>query len=300
MDRLDRWVQGRFVAEPAPTDEVVPASRYLDREFLRDAIERARLAAASAATEVEGQDVDLRIAVSRFTRHYSCVSLAAFTALANGVGIDVSAERCRYVIRANLPFIAVLDDEEPLRCAERPTAWPVHGREVATLHELREFVWRKLYAENIAPLFARVHEITKVSGDLLWTNAAEWCSTVSGAADEYLDGASAVPYVEDRVALLGAPSLPGLSGANPLRGLISWDPYDAPDFPRGVEMRRICCITYMLPDRLGRLCNNCPHLPFDDRVALVREQHGRPMGAPGGPAEQRAVQIGRRKLGLEA
>lgn len=301
MERLDRWVRGRFVAEPRPDDEVVSATQYLDPDFLRAAIERVRVAAATGIRDLDRDEaeVDVRIAVSRFTRHYACVTLAALTALANGVGIDASAARCRYVIRGNIPFIALVDDAEPLACAERPNTWGVRGREVRTVSELREHVWRKLYAENLAPLFDRVREITKVSRDLVWTNAAEWCTGVSGAADEYLGGASAVPYVDDRVALLDAATLPGLAGPNPLRGLIGWDPLDAPDFPRGVELRRICCVTYMLPDRLGRLCGNCPHLPFEERVALTREQHGKPMGAPSGPAELRSIAIGRRKLGLE-
>jgi hypothetical protein len=301
MERLDRWARGRFVAEPGPGDEVVSATDYLDPIFLRAAIERVRVAAAAGIRDVDRDEaeVDVRIAVSRFTRHYACVTLAALTALANGVGLDASAARCRYVIRGNVPFIALVDDAEPLTCAERPNTWGVGGREVRSVAELRDHVWRTLYAENIAPLFDRVREITKVSRDLVWTNAAEWCTVVSGAADEYLDAESAVPYVDDRIALLDSPSLPGLAGSNPLRGQIRWDPFDAPDFPRGVELRRICCVTYMLPDRLGRLCSNCPHLPLEERVALVREQHGQPMGAPSGPAELRAIAIGRQKLGLD-
>ena len=55
--------------------------------------------------------------------------------------------------------------------------------------------------------------------------------------------------------------------------------FDAPDFPHGVQTRRICCVTYMLPDRLGRLCQNCGFLPISDRVALIRERltSGEPM-----------------------
>lgn len=302
MTELDRWVRGRYVAAPSESDEVVPATRYLDPDFLRAAIERVRVAAAAGIRDADRDeaDVDVRIAVSRFTRHYACVSLAVLTALANGVGLDASAARCSFIIRGNVPFISVIDDPAPITCAERPNPWGIRGREVATVRELREYVWRKLYAENLVPLFARVHELTKVSRDLVWSNTAEWCSTLSGAADEYLDPARAVPYVEDRVALLEGPELPGVPGPNPMRGLIRWDPYDAPDFPRGVEMRKVCCVTYMLPDRLGRLCSNCPHLPFEERIALVREQHGQPMGTPSGPAEQRAIAIGRRKLGLDA
>ena len=304
LEKLNRWLRGRFVPEPAATDEVVPALKYRDLDFLRTAIDRGKFTTASPPLDPAGEniDVDLRIAVSRFTRQYSSsVTAVALTALANGVGLDTSAARCRVIVRANIPFLTVLDvpDGEPIRCAERPSTWPVQGREVATLRELREFVWRKLYAENLAPLFARVLEVTKVAPNLCWTNATEWVANVSDAADEYLDPAAARPYNEDRLALLDAPSIPGIAGANPLHGLIDWLPYDAPDFPHGVQTRQICCVTYLLPDRLGRLCQNCGFLPVQERVDLIRERHDRPMGTPGGPAEKRSIVAGRRKLGLD-
>lgn len=78
-----------------------------------------------------------------------------------------------------------------------------------------------------------------------------------------------------------------------------YDPEPA-DFPNGVGRRRICCLTYMLEDRLGRQCGTCPFLSLDERIAMVREEHGVPMGAPGGPAQARAIAVGRRKLGLPA
>jgi hypothetical protein len=304
LESLDRWLRGRFVPEPAATDEVVPATKYHDLEYLRSAIARGKFTTMSPPMNADGEsiDVDLRIAVSRFTRQYSSsVSAVALTALANGVGLDCSAARCRVIIRANIPFLTVLDvpEGEPLRCAERPTTWPVSGREVKTLRELREFVWQKLYAENLAPLFARTREVTKVATNLAWTNAAEWVANVSDAADEYLAPEAARPYYDDRVALMDAPAIPGIEGPNPLRGLIDWLPFEAPDFPHGVQTRGICCVTYMLPDRLGRLCQNCGFLPIQDRVELIRERHGKPMGTPGGPAEKHSIEVGRRKLGLD-
>lgn len=304
LESLNRWFRGRFVPEPASTDEVIPALRYHDLEFLRAAILRGKFTTASPPIDPNGEniDVDIRIAVSRFTRQYSSsLHAVALTALANGVGIDCSAARTRVIVRSNIPFLCVVDvpEGEPLRCAERPTTWAVEGRELGTLRELREFVWRKLYAENLQPLFERVLAVSKVATDLCWTNAAEWVANVSDAADEYLDVERARPYYEDRVALLSAPSIPGIPGKNPLANLIDWAPVDAADFPHGVQTRRICCVTYMLPDRTGRLCQNCGFLPLQDRVALIRERHNVPMGTPGGPAEKHSISVGRKRLGLD-
>jgi hypothetical protein len=141
--------------------------------------------------------------------------------------------------------------------------------------------------------------VTKVATNLCWTNAAEWVANVSDAADEYLAPEAARPYYDDRIALLDAPAIRGIEGRNPLRGLIDWLPYEAPDFPHGVQTRGICCVTYMLPDRLGRLCQNCGFLPIQERVDLIRERHGMPMGTPGGPAEKHSIAVGRAKLGLD-
>ena len=308
LKELGRWTEGRYEGEPAGDLEVVDAERYLDLAYLREAVARARSIQAPASRS-EGDhgfsdeaEPDLRIAVSRFTRHAASVSAAAFAALGRGVGLDVSASNVRFVIRGNVPFIASVrsDGTPPLRCRERPTSWPIDGPMVDTVDELRAYVWRKLYAEHLAPLFARALELTRVSPRLMWSNAAEWVAIVSDAADEYLDPRAAEPFVADRIALLGTSSLPGLDGENPMKDLMTWDPFNAPDFPNGVGRRRICCLTYMLEDRLGRLCGNCTFLSLDERIAMVREEHGVPMGAPGGPAQARAIAVGRRKLGLPA
>jgi hypothetical protein len=302
---LGRWTDGRYAAELPADAEVASAEQYVDPATLRNGVLRiysANVKQASPTTDHGFTDEaapDLRIAISRFTRHAACVSAAALAALGCGVGLDAAAKNCRFIIRGNVPFIAHLasDGAPPVRCRERETSWPLYGPVVETLAELREYVWRGLYAGWLAPLFERAGDITRVSPRLMWTNAAEWVSMVSNAADEYLGPERAAPFVEDRVALFSAETLPGVPGPNPMQDLIEWQPYIAPDFPHGVERRRICCMTYMLSDRLGRLCSNCPFLSLEERVALVREEHGQPMGSPGGPAQRRAIEAGLRKLG---
>src|SRR5919201_2208343 len=74
LAELHRWFEGRLVPEPAAIDEVVPAERYLDSDFLRAAIARAASTQPGAehytgAPDMpdDEADIDLRIAVSRFT-----------------------------------------------------------------------------------------------------------------------------------------------------------------------------------------------------------------------------------------
>jgi hypothetical protein len=69
-------------------------------------------------------------------------------------------------------------------------------------------------------------------------------------------------------------------------------PVDRDTFPYELESRSLWCITYMLDDRLGRLCGNCPHLPDDEKIAMALERHGVPSGAPSGEAEKRAIEHG--------
>jgi hypothetical protein len=325
LDDLGRWVEGRFVLEPDESAELVPAERFLDLDYLREAVTRAAdgaleqwghllpeadaldvtdpAADGAGETDDGDEDVDLRLAVVRFTRHYtSSLTAIALVGLARGVGLDMSAAHCQLVIWRDLPFrtVLTLDDADVVTCDARPNPWLATGTgtRVATVAELRDHVWRGLYAGHIAPLFASVRQITRVTRGLMWTNAAEWVGMVSDGADEYLPPDQASLFVADREALLGAPVLPGLDGPNPLLDRLDWAPVDEPDFPHGVQTRRTCCGTYLLADRGGRLCQSCPFLPLDDRMALVRERHGVSMGQPGGPAEQRSIELGRSRMKL--
>lgn len=305
---LGRWFEGRLVIERDETAESIPAERYLDAGHLNEAINRAlhidQGAPASprprTGDDGDAERPDARIAASRFTRHYSsALSAVALTGLAQGVGIDVSSPRCAMVIHQKAPMFVAVDvpDRDVLRCAERPTTWPVGGAVVGSLNELREYVWRKLYSEHLEPVFARILEIVDVSPKLLWANAAEWVGMLSDAAEEYLGEPDAAPFVADREALLQAATLPGQTGPNPLRGQLDWVPVDGDEYPSAVQTRRVCCLTYLLPDRRGRLCQNCSFLPLADRVALIRERHDVPRGnAPTGPAVQKSIDIGLAKL----
>jgi len=166
---------------------------------------------------------------------------------------------------------------------------------VPTVDDLRRRVWGQLYGAHLAPLFAAVNEVTGASANLLWSNAAEWADYIADVAVWHLAPEDAAPIVAESEALFDAETLPGVAGPNPLKGLVRRDPVDGPDFPRGIQLRRHCCITYQLPSRTGRLCFNCPFLPLDERIALARETQG-PAPSSGGPAELRSMAIGRGKI----
>ena len=130
------------------------------------------------------------------------------------------------------------------------------------------------------------------------TNAAEWVGMVRDAAIEYLTPEAGAPFVAECDALFDAESLPGVADTpNPLRDKLEWELVGEPGSAEAVQTRKVCCLSYLLADRFGRLCGNCPYLPLEDRLALIHERHGVPMGNPGaratsGAAEQQAIQRG--------
>lgn len=306
VEDLGRWFSGRFVIDPGPDEELVPARSLLDPETLRAAIARSAsttlhgtppgMTEAPAETRQPGAELDMRVAVSRFARHYSAsLTAVALVGLSRGIGLDLSAGRCTMVVRHNLPWSVVLDqrEDEILRCAERGAAWEVSGPVVDTLAELRRQVWTKLYADHLWPVLQSAIEIGRISPGVVWSNAAEWPGLVSEAAVEYLGTESAAPFVVEAEALVDAVSLPGVpDDTNPLAGRIEWVDGDGRGFPERVQTRKVCCLTYLLADRFGRLCQTCPYLPLPDRIALVRERHGVPVGTPGGAAEQASIERG--------
>jgi hypothetical protein len=299
MTGLGRSAVGRFADSADPQRGFVPVPRLLEPRRLRDLILWAGGLEEHAGDGEAISEMDMTIAVSRFARQYcGAVSAAALVGLAHGIGIDMSPRRCSVaLLNTDLPvtrrrFVAVVDltADEVLRCAERPTSLPVTGPVVPTVDELRGHVWSRLFGAHYDLLFRRVRELMpKVSPVLLWTSAAEYAGGLSDAAEEHLTAAAAAPYVADRRALLEGETLPGVDGPSPLRDRIVWDHVGEATTPA----RRLCCLNYLLPERDGRLCENCPYLPPEDRLALVMERRDLPLGSTGGPADLRAREAGR-------
>lgn len=301
MATLGRSGDGRFVDRSDPRYAFVPVARLLEPQHLRPLMLRAGGLDGHPADGAAISEMDMTIAVSRFARQYcGAVSAPALVGLALGIGVDMSPSRCRVTLtNVELPvtrrrFVVAVDltGAEVLRCADRPTSLPVTGRVVAGIDDLREFVWSRLFGAHYERLFRAVRALAPtVSPALLWTSAAEYVGGLSDAAEEHLSPEVAARFVADRRALLEGATLPGVEGPNPLRGRLEWEPVGA-DPRRRVLTRRMCCLNYLLPERDGVLCENCPHLPSEDREALVSERRDLPLRSPGGPAQQRARQVG--------
>ena len=169
--------------EPTPSDELIPGRHFLDIDNLRNATKRAVTAGGSVVPPggdenavAPPEDLARRIAASRFTRHYSsALTLTAVVGLSRGIGVDLSVDRCTGVVRHNLIWGTVLNvpDQHVLRCAQRQAEWQIDGPVVDTVDELRQYVWRKLYAEHLGPLFERLAEIEGVAPSGHWTDAAD-------------------------------------------------------------------------------------------------------------------------------
>jgi len=301
LQTLGPGVGSRLLARPPADAHLVSAERFGEPDYLRRSIVDCgeSLTGSMDGTVVDdAPEMKLAVAASRFTRHYvSSLTSAALVGLASGLGLDLSPQRCVMVVRGSLPRQSMVADSDDglVTCAGLPPMWRAEGGTVSTVDDLRQYVWSRLYAAHLAPLFAATTALTGATPQLLWSNAAEWVAYVADTAVERLSPIDAGPIVEESEALLHANTLPGIDGPNPLAGLIEWIPAKASDFPRGVPTRRHCCITYLLPARLGRLCENCPFLPLDDRIALGRETRQAP-GARGGPAELRSIAIGLKKV----
>lgn len=267
----------RFVPEPSPAAEVVRCRDLLDPTRLAEAIDRSAFADGEPET---GAAADRRAAASRWSRHYAGTMLqAVLVAMAFGVGLDASLDRASIVMKGTIPRGLHLSDPlgGVLLWPPRLGTAPGTGRVAADLSELHAHVLSNVMAGNVMPMMERVLALVKVSPRMLRCNVAEQVEGVYERARQVLGG-GARPFVEDHRAVVESPSMPGVPGPNPLGDTMEWDRVEEPDFPDSLHRRHVCCITFVLPDRPGRYCWNCPLLPLSERVALARADG---MGGPG-------------------
>ena len=261
IERVGPYLRAyRVYLEPPASAETVAAPDLVRREPLRHY-------AARAVKEWSDRpwDEDPRAAVSRLVRRYlGSLVTAALVPLAHGIGIDTSPERVRIVLVDDLPRGVVLDVDEVFTSAERPTTWPVHGRDVGDLDALRRRALVPLFT-HCAWLFDTVMEHIKVSSQLLWSTAAE---QVDGLYENAIDGPDAGVFAHaaaDRELMLFGDSLPGVAGPNPMRDVLFWEPYH--EGAHRIQVRRVCCANFVVPGRTQVYCRNCGLITPAERLA---------------------------------
>jgi ferric iron reductase protein FhuF len=261
LAQLGGATKDRFYPVPPADREAQPARANLNLDVLRERI-------LSTTPAADRDRIDVRAAASRFTRAY-CMAVVrpVVAALAMGIALDASLSRTTIVWQpwslrgssATNPHGIYLDTDRATTAANgRPT------------EDLRAEVFRQLFADHLAQLFERVLQIAKLSPKVLWGSAAEAIGGLETAAAERLDRTDATPFIETCQAALTAQALPGIPGPNRLLGQVSWHDVGRTDFPHGLMIRRICCVSLTLPDRLGQTCGACPIPPTEQLIALLR------------------------------
>jgi ferric iron reductase protein FhuF len=266
---------GRFGAsypvylEPPAGHEIVRAEDILASANLRTFCERA----ITAWTQ-HPEEEDVRAAASRFMRRYcGSVVTAALVPLAHGVALDVSLPRMSFLIRTEMPMGVVLDLDgaELFTCRDRPTTWPIRARELASTTELREQAIGSLLGNNLVPAFDAVLGYVQLNPKVLWSTAAEQIDLMYENAFAGLGERAFVPFGEDRTAILFGDRVAGVPGpgSNPMRDLLEWEDAHDPEFPRPLQVRRTCCVCYVIPGR-NAYCRTCGLISADERLAMWR------------------------------
>jgi ferric iron reductase protein FhuF len=191
--------------------------------------------------------------------------------VAQGVALDIRLERVASLIRTEMPIGIVVDLEAapPVTCAERPTTWPVAGLRFETLDELRAKTIESLLVHNLAPAFENVLDFVHLNPKVLWTTAAEQIDLMYENALKGLSESEFAPFDADRSLLLFGEHPPGWSEPNPLRGLLEWEDAHDPLFPNPLQVRRTCCVCYVIPGR-NAYCRTCGPLSAEQRLAIWR------------------------------
>jgi hypothetical protein len=253
-----------FVEPPPPWYEVVPCEELLDRANLSTYFERS----ISEWTQ-HPEEEDVRAAASRFLRRFcGSIAAAALIPLANGIAWDVSIGRVSVIIRKDMTLGTVLDLDgaDIFTSPERPTTWPLEDTTpLPTAAALREKAFKSLFGDHFVPAFARVLDVVKVSPRLIWTTAAESIELLYEYARPYYDKASFEPLAEDREAIHFGATIPGVDGPNPMLGMVEWETFDDPLLPDPVQLRRVCCVNYVVPGRNPSYCRTCGLLSAEER-----------------------------------
>jgi ferric iron reductase protein FhuF len=248
--------------------ETVPAEELLRLENLRGYFTRAINEWSDHPSEE-----DQRAAASRFLRRYvGSIAAAALIPLSGGVALDVAVPRVQLLIRSDLTLGTVIDLAGATVYASpaRPTRWPIEAVALPSVEELRQRAYESLFRDHLVPALERIHSAIGVSWKLIWTTVAESIEYMYEHAPPYFDDAGWAPIAEDR-AVVRADTVPGIEGANPMKGLIEWEDFGDPEVAGPVQLRRVCCVNYVVPGRGTPYCRTCGLLSASERHRLWRQ-----------------------------
>lgn len=210
--------------------------RWITPAFLREPLLVPDLLAPFEARFDEG--TDRRAMASRWSHLYGCITLPSLlTALAL---CDWQGD-----LRLASPVLrlALAEDASPRRLLFL-SATPSPRRSLAAR-------WQELMVDHFAPLHQGLAEWSGVSPRVLWGNVA---ALVCWSLDElHRQHKRRVAAAVDaaRAVMLASPTLYDGS-ANPVHGCLRLR-------PDGSQQRKVCCLSYLLPDET--LCPSCPLPP---------------------------------------
>jgi ferric iron reductase protein FhuF len=116
-----------------------------------------------------------------------------------------------------------------------------------------------------------VLEVVRVSPRLLWATAAESIELLYEYGRPYFDEDAWKPLEEDRQALHFDATLPGVEGPNPMLGLLEWERFDDPLLLDEYQVRKVCCVNYVIPGRKPSYCRTCGIISAERRRDLWRQ-----------------------------
>jgi ferric iron reductase protein FhuF len=280
LSEVGRLAAGYPIYLSAPEDEdVVACSHLLTDDHLRE------YAARGISEWCDDPAKYPRPAASNFVRFYvASLTSALELPLAHGVAFDLSIPRVSLIIKEGEAMGVVLDTDGAPGWVDRhhPNPWPLPGAEPVSTLELRERAFATYFSGHVTPMIDQVSRSERLARRVLWAHVAEQIEEFAEeamyvASDDVRDAMDAV-----RRLLLFSELIPGVNGPNPLLGRLRWDDFDDPVLPRPIQMRKPCCLFYLLPG--GQYCRSCDLISFEQRQERWREwvvnEYG-PTGPPG-------------------
>lgn len=254
----NRWiVLSSALTEEEISGEVVPATRLLEPDFLREKI-------SEYGKTID--TTDLKVAASIWTKRYNLILFPlALSAMAlGGVGLDFSLANLTVVFKKDdhgEPGRFILNDLSktvvyPARCPSPELVARILNK-VNSPTELQAAVFANLFGQNVDLLVEAMANVSRLSKKISYGNMGTTLFSVYQVLAEKL----AIPAArdEDGPAILDQPHNPLIGpDKNPFYKPVRLVTLDDPELPGPAQIRATCCLWYKSPQ--GRLCNGCPLL----------------------------------------